>query len=119
MRRQLRPADGGFQPGDKAFQNQRGFARAGNPRHHRELSLGNGGFQRLYGVDSPGAQQDAPFPEQLLLRLRFLPGPGLPGKEGPDEGRFTAAQVRHRPLGRHLPAPGPGLGAHFNNPVRL
>ena len=42
-----------------------------------------------------------------------------PGQERADLGRPVLGNFRDSPLGHHLPAVGPRLGAHLDQPIRL
>ena len=59
---------GGLQRGDQAFQHQRGLAGTGHAGHRDEPPLGQPDFQRLDGVDGPGAQGDGAQRKELRFR---------------------------------------------------
>ena len=59
---------GGLQCGDQAFQHQRGLAGTGHAGHRNEPPPGQPDFQRLDGVDGPGAQGDGAQRKELRLR---------------------------------------------------
>ena len=118
MLRQPAPLNGRLQRRDKAFEDQRGLARAGHASDDAQPPLGKFHFQRVYGVDGPGGKAQPPEVKQRLF-ARQLPrsGGSRLAEEGADPGIGVGGQLRHRSLRDDMPAGRARARAHFHQMV--
>ena len=106
------------QCGNEAFQDHRGFPRAGYAGDDGHPPFGEGNAQILHGMNRSRFHADRAVRKKLLPADLRENAQMTSGQVRPDNGAGILLHIIDRPFPENPSAAGSRFGSHFNHPVR-